>query len=411
MRTQYTRRDFYDLVWSKPMTRLAEELGVSDVALHKVCKKHGIPKPPQGWWIRKEAGKSQERTPLTELGQGQSETIIISSSPISDEPATIAKAREEAERVASSFDPSSSDVEDPIVAKSIAMLREAKPDEQGLVSIEGRGLIEIRIAPTSIDRVKLALNRIAAAADTQGFKFKKADERVVFSDGHTDLPFRLKETVSRTKHEATPAELAKEEGDQKDRNRRWARNGWGSAPVSTFTRHWPKYDHKPTGKVTFEFEISGRLTSSFRHSFRDAKVQRLEDLANQIGIALVVLAEAKRVDQKRREEENRRAAAFEERRVEAQRQTRIQNRRVEGLEKVLSRFARRDQLRMVLAALSYQSEFSATPRTEEFNQWLKSELRDAEFSLSIDRLEKLFESERLFGDDDDHGFYPPNNGW
>lgn len=31
----FTRQEFYDLVWSKPTTHLAEEFALSDVALHK----------------------------------------------------------------------------------------------------------------------------------------------------------------------------------------------------------------------------------------------------------------------------------------------------------------------------------------------------------------------------------------
>lgn len=45
MTQSFTREEFYDLVWSKPMTHLAKEFRLSDVALHKICKKHGIPKP------------------------------------------------------------------------------------------------------------------------------------------------------------------------------------------------------------------------------------------------------------------------------------------------------------------------------------------------------------------------------
>jgi hypothetical protein len=39
----FTREEFYELVWSKPMTHLATEFAISDVALHKICRKHGIP--------------------------------------------------------------------------------------------------------------------------------------------------------------------------------------------------------------------------------------------------------------------------------------------------------------------------------------------------------------------------------
>ena len=39
MSLSFSRREFYDLVWSKPMIHLAKEFGVSDVALHKICRK------------------------------------------------------------------------------------------------------------------------------------------------------------------------------------------------------------------------------------------------------------------------------------------------------------------------------------------------------------------------------------
>ena len=38
------------LVWEKPTTQLAEDFGVSDVAIAKWCKSFGISKPPRGYW-------------------------------------------------------------------------------------------------------------------------------------------------------------------------------------------------------------------------------------------------------------------------------------------------------------------------------------------------------------------------
>jgi len=48
---QFVRSPFYGQVCSKPMTRLATELGFLDVALRKVCNKHGIPNTPLGFPI------------------------------------------------------------------------------------------------------------------------------------------------------------------------------------------------------------------------------------------------------------------------------------------------------------------------------------------------------------------------
>lgn len=43
------------LVWEKSTVVLAKELGVSDVAIAKFCKKHNIPKPERGYWAKQKA--------------------------------------------------------------------------------------------------------------------------------------------------------------------------------------------------------------------------------------------------------------------------------------------------------------------------------------------------------------------
>jgi hypothetical protein len=45
------------MVWEIPTTKIAEKYGVSDKAVEKRCKKHGIKKPPRGYWPKKAAGK------------------------------------------------------------------------------------------------------------------------------------------------------------------------------------------------------------------------------------------------------------------------------------------------------------------------------------------------------------------
>lgn len=42
----FTRTELHQLIWSKPLSKLAAELGLSDVGLKKLCKRHDIPTPP-----------------------------------------------------------------------------------------------------------------------------------------------------------------------------------------------------------------------------------------------------------------------------------------------------------------------------------------------------------------------------
>jgi hypothetical protein len=59
-----SRVELFELVWAKPMTHLAKELGLSDVGLRKICVKFGIPLPPRGYWARLQVGKRDPRPEL-----------------------------------------------------------------------------------------------------------------------------------------------------------------------------------------------------------------------------------------------------------------------------------------------------------------------------------------------------------
>lgn len=77
MATTLTRQALYDLVWSRPRTTLAKELGVSDVAIGKHCAKSHVPAPPMGYWARLSAGGKPRRTPLSMRLPGQADTIMV----------------------------------------------------------------------------------------------------------------------------------------------------------------------------------------------------------------------------------------------------------------------------------------------------------------------------------------------
>jgi hypothetical protein len=60
----FTREQLYELVWQKPVSRLAEEYAISNVGLAKICGRAGIPTPPRGYWALLEAGRAPARPPL-----------------------------------------------------------------------------------------------------------------------------------------------------------------------------------------------------------------------------------------------------------------------------------------------------------------------------------------------------------
>jgi hypothetical protein len=56
MRHVLTRQQLNDMIWESAVSKVAPELGISDVALRKQCVKHAIPLPDATYWGRLHAG-------------------------------------------------------------------------------------------------------------------------------------------------------------------------------------------------------------------------------------------------------------------------------------------------------------------------------------------------------------------
>ncbi|ACC69428.1 hypothetical protein PPMP20_08995 [Paraburkholderia phymatum] len=75
----FTRRQLYELVWQRPVSVVAESLGVSNVGLAKACRRGDIPLPPRGYWARLHAGQHVTRSQLPPRGPGASDRVDIGS--------------------------------------------------------------------------------------------------------------------------------------------------------------------------------------------------------------------------------------------------------------------------------------------------------------------------------------------
>ena len=49
-----------NLLWEKPTTSIAKDLGVSDKAVEKHVKKLGLTKPPRGYWVKQKNINTEE---------------------------------------------------------------------------------------------------------------------------------------------------------------------------------------------------------------------------------------------------------------------------------------------------------------------------------------------------------------
>lgn len=70
-KVEVTRQELYNLVWSKPMIKLALEYNLSDNGLRKICKKHEIPLPQLGHWQKIQYNKKVKVIPLPKDFKGE----------------------------------------------------------------------------------------------------------------------------------------------------------------------------------------------------------------------------------------------------------------------------------------------------------------------------------------------------
>lgn len=64
MAHHFRREELHEMVWSKPISKIAKELAVSDVGLAKASRRAGIPVPGPGYWAKVQHGRKVSRAPL-----------------------------------------------------------------------------------------------------------------------------------------------------------------------------------------------------------------------------------------------------------------------------------------------------------------------------------------------------------
>jgi hypothetical protein len=78
---ELTRAELHSLVWSIPISRLAEQFGITGTGLAKICRRFDIPYPPAGWWTKKAFGSATDVVPLPPAPPETPELVSVSPTP------------------------------------------------------------------------------------------------------------------------------------------------------------------------------------------------------------------------------------------------------------------------------------------------------------------------------------------
>ncbi len=354
------RKELYDLVWSKPITKIAVDYGISDSMVIKICKKLGVLRPGLGHWAKVAAGKKVRQLPLGKLPKDCQEKYHLSS-----------HARNSKHHAFTQYEPPhplvelelsdelkvtvADDLVNPhtLVARNIKAFNNAKATDKLTLKPRAKNYFDIHVTEGTKERALRIMDALMHAFDKRGWSFKLSSEPEVSMTVTVldeSIRFHLEEKIKHVEHVLTDKEVsAKAAG-------KWI---------------WPpRYDLVASGNLSIHIHAGYRLIN--RHSWSDGKVQRVENCLNKFCIVLIELAEAIKLDRIKRDEEERQREIARLKRQELKDARKAELTRREGIETDFARWDKANRLRQ------YISEFEASMMIEsaspgditEKEQWL-----------------------------------------
>lgn len=363
MRHVLTRQQLYDMIWERAVSKVAPELGISDVALRKQCVKHAIPLPDATYWGRLHAGRSVKRKPLGATPKGVSDRIVIDAraKPPAPEPieAAIAAARQSAEAVAVP------EKLHPLVAKTLAAARKAAPDRNGAITGLGGEVFRIRAHPDTLDGVGAFLNALVYNALARGHRFEAGREGLEMVVADEAIGFAIYQTIRRSLHVATEEETRRRERWDARHSNNW--DNWDKRPSI------PYYDFTPTGEMAIEIAGWSRYENAQRR-FADTRVRKIDRRIDEILVSFAAFAAGKKVEREEARERARLEDIARQRRAEQARLAKLEQQRVEFLDGKLAQAQERDQLAAFLASLADGSAGGENTAYQAFLRWSRRRL-------------------------------------
>ncbi|MBL0372614.1 hypothetical protein JJB09_11300 [Rhizobium sp. KVB221] len=409
MKRTFTRRELYDLVWSSPILKLAEQFEISDRGLAKTCERHQIPVPGRGYWARLEAGQSVTKTPLWKIDNPALETVHIggtkpainpyvelaiqtaaavvrkSKSARHDVPASSQAEARSSPRQPVTFDP----VKRPHISVSgIAVeLRNTTPDEIGEISVAG-----IRIQHSTRTRLIAFLHHFALGLEQRGVHLKQGDRGIIASIEPDDIRIEITEDRRRAKHVPTPTELRKKQ----EFDTRWElarkRGQWLDNE-----RFWPEYDYIHSGKLTFEI---ANWADGARKRWADGKTQSVESMLDGICDGVLFHLAYDKARREEREEQERRRRHLAHRRELHQKRQQREGKRLSFLRALAKHQREAKDLKVTIEAASAALETS-NPVLSRMMEWAKVRLRYLEAQNDPEMLTTNLVQQNLFPETDE----------
>lgn len=399
---QLTRRELYDRVWGRPMTKVAAELGISDVGLHKICDKHRIPVPGRGYWAKVAAGKQPPKIHFREITDPSLDRIEFAGSPLQSLPPAVTEAHEKAKAAAVS-----APLPMPIKkSEDLHLLLEptrkaadkTKPNASGFVTLSGTKVVVATVTPAVLDRMLVVLDLLIRAAEARGYKFVQGPNAPHFLiDGET-ISLSVEEKQDRVRHQITEQEQKALDRWQADYERRkrlsqWV-SDWGKPKI-------PEWDHVPNGFLTIALDKDNRW-DRLRRRFSDSNRRKLESMIDSILVGAATCAASIKANREETERRHREYQEEEKRRVEIERQNRLEEKRREFLVHQIDLFEDARRIETFIAAYTEQHPVNDLPEScQRLMEWARQYAQRLYAAIAPDQLVPVLDRHRLMNDSTD----------
>lgn len=202
---EFTRKELYDLVWTKPLTTLSKEFNLSDNGLRKICIKYEIPLPIGGHWQKIQYGKKISQTPykyeekwkdvkikISDKGEIEKEHVLSQIARISKE---IEKAYPELLIV-----PENLLKPDPMIQAAKADLKTQKSTNwrgNKICLSTSSGLFSISVAKENVSRALIFMNSFIKLSRKRGHQIEINGHETIFIVDEERYRIRFREKNTR----------------------------------------------------------------------------------------------------------------------------------------------------------------------------------------------------------------------
>jgi hypothetical protein len=193
----FTVVELFEKVWQTPMAKLAHDIGVSDVAVAKACRKAGIPLPERGHWAKSEKQRQRKPKPPQVEGNVQFQVLDRDNSLVT----------------------TGTDLNSPIVRRTIEApyqltephalvsqwLKSAKTSKvkDGYLDYAGKRVLNVMISSTLIERCAILFDALINEGEAEGCSWKiNAEGKTVVTVNDEPIAVRLVERLD--KHPIPP---------------------------------------------------------------------------------------------------------------------------------------------------------------------------------------------------------------